>query len=81
MPIERRNYVRVQTAQYILAAVCVIACTDTMPQTPDERWRLDRQRMVEQQLRARDIRSAAVLDAMGPSATARRSLNRTSSPS
>jgi protein-L-isoaspartate(D-aspartate) O-methyltransferase len=35
-----------------------------MPQTPDERWAAERQRMVDEQLRGRDIRSAPVLDAM-----------------
>jgi protein-L-isoaspartate(D-aspartate) O-methyltransferase len=33
-------------------------------QNPEDRWTVERQRMVEQQLRARDIRSAPVLDAM-----------------
>ena len=41
-----------------------MACTDPMPQNPDDRWATERERMVEQQLRGRDIRSTAVLDAM-----------------
>jgi protein-L-isoaspartate(D-aspartate) O-methyltransferase len=35
-----------------------------MNQTDDERWAAERTRMVDDQLRARDIRSPAVLDAM-----------------
>jgi protein-L-isoaspartate(D-aspartate) O-methyltransferase len=35
-----------------------------MGQTNEERWSADRQRMVEEQLRARDIRAVSVLDAM-----------------
>ena len=62
MPTER-NSVR-RTAPCILAAAWVFACSNTMSQSPDDRWALDRHRMVEQQLRARDIRSTAVLDAM-----------------
>jgi len=40
------------------------ACTTAMPQTNDERWSAERQRMVDQQLRARDISDSRVLDAM-----------------
>ena len=40
------------------------ACSNAMPQMSEERWAAERQRMVEQQLRARDIRSPAVLEAM-----------------
>jgi protein-L-isoaspartate(D-aspartate) O-methyltransferase len=40
------------------------ACTTAMPQSNDERWTAERQRMVAQQLRGRDIRDAAVLAAM-----------------
>ena len=36
-----------------------------MPELTDERWEAERRRMVEQQLRGRDIRSEAVLAAMG----------------
>ena len=36
-----------------------------MPELTDERWEVERRRMVEQQLRGRDIRSEAVLAAMG----------------
>jgi protein-L-isoaspartate(D-aspartate) O-methyltransferase len=35
-----------------------------MPETTGDRWAIERARMVEQQLRARDIRSEAVLEAM-----------------
>ena len=35
-----------------------------MPELTDERWEAERRRMVEQQLRGRDIRSEAVLAAM-----------------
>jgi protein-L-isoaspartate(D-aspartate) O-methyltransferase len=41
------------------------ACSNAMPQTSDERWTVERARMVEQQLRGRDITSAPVLAAMG----------------
>jgi len=40
-----------------------VACSTAMPET-DERWEAERRRMVEQQLRGRDIHSTAVLDAM-----------------
>ena len=36
-----------------------------MPELTEERWEAERRRMVEQQLRGRDIRSDAVLTAMG----------------
>ena len=35
-----------------------------MPEVTEDRWVVERERMVEQQLRGRDIRSTAVLDAM-----------------
>jgi len=41
------------------------ACSATIPQMTDDRWAADRQRMVAEQLRGRDIRSAPVLEAMG----------------
>ena len=47
----------------MLAAVCVMACTEPMPQNDHDRA-TERERMVAQQLQGRDIRSAAVLDAM-----------------
>jgi protein-L-isoaspartate(D-aspartate) O-methyltransferase len=40
------------------------ACSTAMPQSTDERWEADRRRMVAEQLRGRDIRDPAVLDAM-----------------
>jgi protein-L-isoaspartate(D-aspartate) O-methyltransferase len=40
------------------------ACSTAMPQSTDERWEADRRRMVAEQLRGRDIRDQAVLDAM-----------------
>ena len=48
----------------LVLAVAVTACSDAMPQNMDDRWTLERQRMVDQQLRGRDIRSTAVLEAM-----------------
>jgi protein-L-isoaspartate(D-aspartate) O-methyltransferase len=50
-----------------VAAVTVAvasACSTSMGQTNEERWAANRARMVDEQLRARDIRSVAVLDAM-----------------
>ena len=44
-------------------AAALTACSTVMPQT-DERWAADRQRMVDEQLQGRDIRSAPVLEAM-----------------
>ena len=41
------------------------ACSATIPEMTDDRWAADRQRMVAEQLRGRDIRSAPVLEAMG----------------
>jgi protein-L-isoaspartate(D-aspartate) O-methyltransferase len=51
---------------HVLAFVgaLVAACSNTAPQMTEERWTLERQRMVDQQLRARDITSEPVLDAM-----------------
>ncbi|MGH9310017.1 MAG: protein-L-isoaspartate(D-aspartate) O-methyltransferase [Vicinamibacterales bacterium] len=40
------------------------ACSTSMGQTSEERWTAERARMVEQQIRARGIDDAAVLDAM-----------------
>ena len=50
------------TAAVAIAAACSTA--DSMNQTDDERWVAERTRMVDDQLRARDIRNPAVLDAM-----------------
>jgi protein-L-isoaspartate(D-aspartate) O-methyltransferase len=50
-----------------VAAVTVAvasACSTSMGQTNEERWAANRARMVDEQLRARDIRSVAVLDVM-----------------
>jgi protein-L-isoaspartate(D-aspartate) O-methyltransferase len=46
------------------ATALAAACSTSMGQTNEERWSADRQRMVEEQLRARDIRAVSVLDAM-----------------
>ena len=46
------------------AALLAVACSTAMPELTDERWEAERRRMVEQQLRGRDIRSEAVLAAM-----------------
>jgi protein-L-isoaspartate(D-aspartate) O-methyltransferase len=40
------------------------ACSTAMPQSTDDRTEADRRRMVAEQLRARDIRDPAVLEAM-----------------
>jgi protein-L-isoaspartate(D-aspartate) O-methyltransferase len=40
------------------------ACCNAVPQMNEDRWSLERQRMVDQQLEARDIRSRPVLEAM-----------------
>jgi protein-L-isoaspartate(D-aspartate) O-methyltransferase len=45
-------------------AVVMVACSNAMPQTPEDRWAVERQRMVDQQIRAREITSPAVLEAM-----------------
>jgi protein-L-isoaspartate(D-aspartate) O-methyltransferase len=47
-----------------VATAFAAGCATSMGQTSEERWVADRARMVEEQLRARDIRSVAVLDAM-----------------
>jgi protein-L-isoaspartate(D-aspartate) O-methyltransferase len=55
------------SAWHGVAAVTVAvasACSTSMGQTNEERWAANRARMVDEQLRARDIRSVAVLDAM-----------------
>ena len=48
----------------VAAAVLAGACSKAMTQSTDDRWTIERQRMVEQQLRVRDIADAAVLRAM-----------------
>jgi protein-L-isoaspartate(D-aspartate) O-methyltransferase len=53
---------RILTAALAIAAGCSAA--DSMNQTDEERWAVERARMVDEQLRARDIRTPAVLDAM-----------------
>jgi len=40
------------------------ACSGAVKEMSEDRWVIERERMVEQQLRGRDIRSQAVLDAM-----------------
>jgi protein-L-isoaspartate(D-aspartate) O-methyltransferase len=47
-------------------AMAALACSAGVPdeQPPSRDWTAERQRMVDQQLRARDIRSLGVLDAM-----------------
>ena len=47
-----------------LVVLAAIACSEGMQTTPDDRWAIERERMVDQQLRGRDIRSDAVLQAM-----------------
>jgi protein-L-isoaspartate(D-aspartate) O-methyltransferase len=54
-----------QRGVILLTMAVTAACTTAMPQTNEERWSQERQRMVDQQLRARDISSAAVLEVMG----------------
>jgi protein-L-isoaspartate(D-aspartate) O-methyltransferase len=46
------------------AALAMAACSTSMGQTSEERWTTERARMVDQQIRARGIEDAAVLDAM-----------------
>jgi protein-L-isoaspartate(D-aspartate) O-methyltransferase len=48
----------------VAAAVLAAGCSKAMTQSSDERWTIERQRMVEQQLRVRDIADAGVLRAM-----------------
>jgi protein-L-isoaspartate(D-aspartate) O-methyltransferase len=48
-----------------LTAAIAAACSTSVPRSAENRWAAERQRMVEQQLRARDISSPAVLDVMG----------------
>jgi protein-L-isoaspartate(D-aspartate) O-methyltransferase len=47
-----------------LTTLAMAACSSSMPDTTEDRWVAERQRMVDQQLRARDIASPGVLDAM-----------------
>ena len=49
----------------LTAWLLAVACSAVMPELTEERWEAERRRMVEQQLRGRDIRSEAVLTAMG----------------
>ena len=55
-----RRWARAVTVSSGLAAACT-----AMPQSSDDQYERDRQRMVAEQLRGRDIRNQAVLDAMG----------------
>ena len=48
----------------VLTAAVTAACTTAAPESSQDRWEAERQRMVEQQLRARDIESTAVLEVM-----------------
>ena len=54
----------VVTTVATVATVAAIACSEGMQTTPDDRWATERERMVDQQLRGRDIRSDAVLQAI-----------------
>ena len=57
---------RVREPPVLLATTLLaVACSTAMSELTDERWEAERRRMVEQQLRGRDIRSEAVLSAMG----------------
>jgi protein-L-isoaspartate(D-aspartate) O-methyltransferase len=55
---------RAVAAAVALPISIIAACSSAVPQMTEDRWTIERQRMVEQQLRARDIRDARVLDAM-----------------
>ena len=46
-------------------ALLAVACSTAMPELTEDRWTAERGRMVEQQLRGRDIRSEKVLAAIG----------------
>jgi protein-L-isoaspartate(D-aspartate) O-methyltransferase len=48
-----------------LLAVVLAACAGAGQEMSDERWAAERQRMVAQQLRGRDIRNERVLEALG----------------
>ena len=52
------------TAAIVPLSFAATACSGTIRETTEDRWTVERERMVEQQLRGRDIRSVAVLDAM-----------------
>ena len=49
---------------FSLTVAVTAACSSSMSQPGEDRWAAERGRMVEQQLRARDIDDAAVLDVM-----------------
>jgi protein-L-isoaspartate(D-aspartate) O-methyltransferase len=55
---------RVSCSVMAFATVVTVSCSDAMPQTTEERWAAERQRMVDQQIRARGIENAAVIEAM-----------------
>ena len=48
----------------VCAVALAAACSTSMGQTSEERWEAERARMVDEQIRARDVRSAPVLEAM-----------------
>jgi protein-L-isoaspartate(D-aspartate) O-methyltransferase len=51
-------------SQQLVVWLSLAGCSTTIPEVTEDRWETERRRMVEQQLRGRDIRSEAVLAAM-----------------
>jgi protein-L-isoaspartate(D-aspartate) O-methyltransferase len=56
---------RAVAAAVAVPLAIIAACSSSVPQMTEDRWAIERQRMVDRQLRLRDIRDARVLDAMG----------------
>ena len=65
---DLRTRMALVSVQAPVALILSLACTSSQrpntSATADERWRRARSRMVEDQLRGRDIRSEKVLEAM-----------------
>src|SRR5215218_1396343 len=53
-----------RTVALLVVVIAAVACSDGMQEPTQDSRALERERMVEQQLRGRDIRNEAVLQAM-----------------
>jgi protein-L-isoaspartate(D-aspartate) O-methyltransferase len=65
-PLQRAGcFGRLVAARLLAGPLLAAACAGAGQEMSDERWAAERQRMVAQQLRGRDIRSERVLEALG----------------
>ena len=65
-PLQRAGcFGRLVAARLLAGPLLAAACAGAGQEMSDERWAAERQRMVAQQLRGRDIRNERVLEALG----------------